>query len=158
MISKLKRFGKTSSPYSPTRWTRGAGRETERPTGRGGDRDRQAVRDGGRKRGQRTHAEWNTGERELGSFIGPGSSAFLKPSCMTNLGLHSTFLCHYNTSLWISQDRLIYASVTSTPQITVVSYHIGFALSMCQPMRSTRKLFRIIFTQRCSQYPNMLPQ
>lgn len=64
MISKLKRFGKTSSPYSPTRWTRGAGRETERPTGRGGDRDRQkqSEMEGGKE--ANAHTQSGTQVRE----------------------------------------------------------------------------------------------
>lgn len=161
VINMLKMFVINIFSLIPTRQTRGTWKETERLTkkGRNTETERSSQRWREQKSLTHTHAEWKTDERErVRQLYRPGSSASLKPSCMSNLGYQRTLLCLYTKSLWISQDRLIYAAVTNILQITVVSCHLGFALSMCQPIYSTRKLFLIILTQGCSLYPDMLPR
>lgn len=158
VINRLKRFAANIFFLIPTRQTRGIRRDTERPTKRGRNRETERSSQRWREQKRLTHTfrVETTWERESGSFTDHGSSASLKPSSMSNPGVQRTLLCH-TKSLRISQDRLIYAAITNIPQITVLSCHIGFALSMCQPIYSTRKLFLIILTQGCSLCPDMLP-
>lgn len=159
VINILKRFVINIFSLIPTRQTRGTWRKTEKLTKKGRNTETERSSQRCREPEANTHMQSGKQMRErVRQLYRPGSSTSLEPSCMSNLGFQRTLLCLYTKALSISQDRLIYAAVTNILQITVVSCHRGFALSMCQPIYSTRKLFLIILTQGCSLYPDMLPR